>query len=892
MPLPPLDHHPPCRYQTKNGTASCQACANGKYIGKTGASECVDCVSGKYAGNGSATCTACTAGKYSQDKAMFCSTCVSGTYSVTGATLCENCTEGRYSNVSSGADACTNCAGGTFSRETATFCIDCGAGKYNDGGQGECYTCAGGKYSEQGSDACVTCDAGRYAAEGADHCPSCPGGKYAGTGRSDCLECSEGYFSNDTASVCTQCVFPAYATENSDSCNLCRAGYFFSARMAKKDRTNGCIKCGKAFDDEAVECDEGGVSLDNLVVEEGWYRFESEAERAYACTYPLLCTGGNKTGQALCDPTSYGPMCTFCIKNYYMDATTLKCSACTYDSSGIIAIFVAIVVFFLMINVVVCMRKQIFTFMDHNNKKFMGLAEKCTLIFVTMQILVLMSANHHTLGGEGLPEPYGTFLEMLGLISLDFIQFVPTGCFTSSFNQFHIVASVTLTPILTFAIGQLVISRLKGGRKGQKKNVVRYAMLFVIYMLLPMISTRICESFRCDEFDGGRGGIHSYLTVDYTIKCGTTQYILLTLFAGTMVLVYPVGMPLMLLVWLSRFRHKLNPKDIPEAQALTMRTHDIELQATPVCTLAMRHRPHFWWFEIYSMVRRLCFTCGSLVFATVYQMIIFCLSFSIVTTIIQRELRPELDHKASTFSYVMHWQVVLVVLALMFMDAKMASATGEWVIGCSLLAINLLMVAFVFVNSAFAIKRHKKTANLGVSFVPAQRANLSNIPTMTNKGSGESQGGRGKSKSGESVKTSMKKAGTVKSLKKQTSFQRGKSGGADGARWRFNTSKSGLPNRDEATSADATLHGIELTHNPLTHPGVSPIAQAQRAASDEPPTGQGGLFGDFYANQVRQKKSESDGDEIKYQPNPLGAPKPSFTKGGGGAGYNDPSDMF
>eukprot|EP00618_Florenciella_parvula_P018878 CAMPEP_0119510478 /NCGR_PEP_ID=MMETSP1344-20130328/29448_1 /TAXON_ID=236787 /ORGANISM="Florenciella parvula, Strain CCMP2471" /LENGTH=225 /DNA_ID=CAMNT_0007547415 /DNA_START=31 /DNA_END=704 /DNA_ORIENTATION=- len=225
------------------------------------------------------------------------------------------------------------------------------------------------------------------------------------------------------------------------------------------------------------------------------------------------------------------------------------------------------------------------------------------------------------------------------------------------------------------------------------------------------------------------------------------------------------------------------------------------------------------------MVRRLCFTCGSLVFATVYQMIIFCLSFSILTTIIQRELRPELDHMASTFSYVMHWQVVLVVLALMFMDAKMASAAGEWVIGCSLLTTNLLMVAFVFINSSVDARRFKKTGQAGVGFVPASRANLSNVVSSKSSSSSE---GRAKSKSGES----MKRVGTVKSLKStRSSFKSAKSVG--GERWRFQ--RKG----EESTSGDATVHGIELTHNPLTHPGVSPVAQARRAVSDEPPTGQG-----------------------------------------------------
>eukprot|EP00619_Florenciella_sp_RCC1007_P016988 CAMPEP_0205943904 /NCGR_PEP_ID=MMETSP1325-20131115/61660_1 /ASSEMBLY_ACC=CAM_ASM_000708 /TAXON_ID=236786 /ORGANISM="Florenciella sp., Strain RCC1007" /LENGTH=294 /DNA_ID=CAMNT_0053314747 /DNA_START=37 /DNA_END=921 /DNA_ORIENTATION=+ len=294
------------------------------------------------------------------------------------------------------------------------------------------------------------------------------------------------------------------------------------------------------------------------------------------------------------------------------------------------------------------------------------------------------------------------------------------------------------------------------------------------------------------------------------------------------------------------------------------------------------------------MARRLMFTCGSLVFATIYQMVIFCLSLSIITTIIQRELRPELDHLASTFSYVMHWQVTLVVLALMFMDAGMANDKGEWVIGCSLLAANAFMIFFVFINSSVDARRHKKQGASAVSFVPAARANFSNIPSMAGKSSKED--GRAKSKSGESMKRAKSGVASVRQLdsvgKSTSSFKRTKTT-ADSARWRFHANKA-RSSKDSASeesskSSDATLEGIELTHNPMTHPGVSPVVQARRAVSDEP-SGPSFMEGDFDADEIREvrkKKSESDGDEVKYQTNPMG-------DGGRGAdgAYPDPSSVL
>ena len=49
-------------------------------------------------------------------------------------------------------------------------------------------------------------------------------------------------------------------------------------------------------------------------------------------------------------------------------------------------------------------------------------------MFVTMQILNLLQANHDEVGGKELSSPYRDFVKAFDFVNLDFIQFVPLNC--------------------------------------------------------------------------------------------------------------------------------------------------------------------------------------------------------------------------------------------------------------------------------------------------------------------------------------------------------------------------------------------------------------------------------------------------------------------------------
>ena len=62
----------------------------------------------------------------------------------------------------------------------------------------------------------------------------------------------------------------------------------------------------------------------------------------------------------------------------------------------------------------------------------------------------------------------------------------------------------------------------------------------------------------------------------------------------------------------------------------------------------------------------------------------------------------------SAFSYVLHWQLVLFLLAVIMMDADVVSGAGAIAISVGLLVTNIFLVVFVFVIQRGDVKRLRR----------------------------------------------------------------------------------------------------------------------------------------------------------------------------------------
>ena len=66
------------------------------------------------------------------------------------------------------------------------------------------------------------------------------------------------------------------------------------------------------------------------------------------------------------------------------------------------------------------------------------------------------------------------------------------------------------------------------------------AAILVVYVFLPVASRTIFGLFQCEAFDGG----YKMLVADYSVSCNTDTYTLMYSFAITMLIIWPVGVPL------------------------------------------------------------------------------------------------------------------------------------------------------------------------------------------------------------------------------------------------------------------------------------------------------------------------------------------------------------
>ena len=133
----------------------------------------------------------------------------------------------------------------------------------------------------------------------------------------------------------------------------------------------------------------------------------------------------------------------------------------------------------------------------------------------------------------------------------------------------------------------------------KKKSLSVTLTIQALILFLPTISRRICQSFRCSTYDQGEYEDEtytklSYLDADMGIDCNTTKYRLMLTYAGAMVLVFPLGIPLLTYQMLYKNRHDLNPRKWDS----TMTDEEVEekrkesIKRHPIGQIATLYKPN------------------------------------------------------------------------------------------------------------------------------------------------------------------------------------------------------------------------------------------------------------------------------------------------------------
>ena len=248
------------------------------------------------------------------------------------------------------------------------------------------------------------------------------------------------------------------------------------------------------------------------------------------------------------------------------------------------------------------------------------------------------------------PVVFESFLDnVLSLVSLSFVgDFVGIDCLveTNFYSKFLVQ---TLTPLAVCLVLGIVYGRalivehtknaalqLSRVREEQAREahreerhesevMVMSTVLLMTYIILPTVSVTIFNLFACESFDDGT----RMLMVDYSISCQTDTYTAYKVLGVFMVLVWPLGVPLLYLAVLYRRRHRLNPaywvpecKDMDEEQICNFREENS--RNDNIRFLFDMYRPKTWWWEVLETFRRLLLAGALVVFDAGSALQYFC----------------------------------------------------------------------------------------------------------------------------------------------------------------------------------------------------------------------------------------------------------------------------
>ena len=180
---------------------------------------------------------------------------------------------------------------------------------------------------------------------------------------------------------------------------------------------------------------------------------------------------------------------------------------------------------------------------ERHEARLLEFSQKATITFVTMQILIILNTTHksgeflrvgtrceqtyvtigsvtrtfhfHAVGGKEVPSPYLDFITLTSFTSLDVVSLVPFDCmYETSFDHLDALLLESLVPLFMLVAALIYTSARRLHSAAAPSHKVLSAWLSMLFLVLPVISRRVCQSFKCDEFNvEGNEYVH-YLSAD------------------------------------------------------------------------------------------------------------------------------------------------------------------------------------------------------------------------------------------------------------------------------------------------------------------------------------------------------------------------------------------
>eukprot|EP00903_Cladosiphon_okamuranus_P020452 g18772.t1 len=357
--------------------------------------------------------------------------------------------------------------------------------------------------------------------------------------------------------------------------------------------------------------------------------------------------------------------------------------------------------------------------------------DKLKIVVVVWQILTVFPS----ITGVEFPPAYSRFLSWMEVVNLDVGHIFAASCVLPPVNFYQRLLLTTLAPLGLLLVLLLTywMARRRAGigstgvlarRAAWSRHVA--AGLLLTFLVFTSTSTMAFKAFPCDDevVEG-----ESYLRADYSLSCKAQVHTYFRVYAAIMIVIYPIGIPLLYasILWVNR--ESLNPR--VESVIRPEPDGEIAKGGTPFPLLAPQENlkeriekrrqnpdlvpsmflwkdfgPDMYYYEVIECGRRILLT-GVLIFfaaGTAAQAAMACI-FAFVSLLGFELLRPHLD-PADSWLYRLGCVVIFLsnFLALLIkVDAT--KDENRDALGGILIAMNVLLILAVLATSWFTTQQ-------------------------------------------------------------------------------------------------------------------------------------------------------------------------------------------
>ena len=427
-------------------------------------------------------------------------------------------------------------------------------------------------------------------------------------------------------------IFDVYSVLKS-TCSKCRDSYSLDDNLGVYAlRCSPCPSLAKWCGDYS------------LVLGDGYWRSDLSSNSIVSCPLLNSCRGGNWTGSDICYTGYAGAFCGYCSIGYYlsMDMSCISCqTTSSIDYSGFQFIFIIFLLILICISILIWVLKRsrsettrqlIAKYVgiwknDRSNSKYLS---KLKILISSLQTMSL-SLPKSVVWSSNI-----SIFRYLSFLQLDYTLLFPMECY-QPYNFVDRIMNATLLPLLVYSLLTILVIMertiygiyhigfdVKSDEKKKPTWTVNKLMKILVissYYLLPTISLKLFQFFDCVaiSYDGGKTS--KYLRMDSSIDCSSSYYFRSELFSVAMILVYPIGVPILYYLLLQQhglylenrlWIEKISKSAFIQTRRLKYKEFDRTETANDLIRsldfLYVSYKPKYWYWDVFEVWKRLLFS--------------------------------------------------------------------------------------------------------------------------------------------------------------------------------------------------------------------------------------------------------------------------------------------